>query len=238
MSVSRRVAHSMAPIGAATPERAAHAPDGIQKEHLSHNDGHVRARVRAPMQMFGPAVNRLARKCAAATGQIRPKSGADEPSEPPYVATRLDKALDTENGGILRWALSRYVEDCILTNMRATGPESGKVDGSQADGSRIPFNETQRQALARLAFVHKHIGAADWRDLRTFVAMMVPVEGGREPPSMAQFASELTGIGDGQDRRSQEGAFVGLMWKIGERLYDIYRMPGVPGHIEMSAKAA
>lgn len=218
------------PAGLETPERAARAPDGVAQERLSHNDGHVRARVRAPMQLHAAAVNRLARAMATANGE-KPKPG-DEP-EPKYDRTRLDKALDTEDGAILRWALSRYIEDCILINMRSTGAESGKVDGAQSDGSRVPFNETQRCALARLAFVHAQMGARIRRIMEDFVLMVAPVADTRVPLSMAAFASEKTGI---SGHREQEACFTGMAWMLGERLYEIYRLPGFPERVEIDAQ--
>jgi hypothetical protein len=233
MSIATRINRAAGPaIGAATPERAAHAPDGIHEERLSHNEGHVRGRVRVPMQLFGAATNRLARELAVATGQLRPKCEGGEQPEPTYVLTRLDKALDTEDGRILRWALSRYVEDCILINMRGTGSESGKVDGSQAAGSCIPFNETQRRALARRAFVHDRVGNADRRDLQAFAQMMAPIDGG-DAPAMTEFAQAKTGI---SDHRAQEGCFVGIMWKVAERLYEVYRLGDFPERIELGTQ--
>jgi hypothetical protein len=232
MSIAARLARAAAPrqpAGLETPERAAHARDGIAQERLSHNDGHVRARVRAPMQLHAAAVNRLARAMAEASGH-EPKR--DELPEPPHVPTRLDKALDTEDGAILRWALSRYVEDHILINMRSTGAESGKVDGAQSDGSRVPFNETQRHALGRLAFVHGQLSGSDRRDLKTFATMMAPIES-EDTPSMGEFAQQKTGI---SDHRAQEGCFVGIMWMLGERLYEVYRGADFPEKIEIDAR--
>jgi hypothetical protein len=215
--------------GYETPERAERARDGIAQERLSHNDGHVRARVRAPMQLHAAAVNRLARAMADASGQ-KPKQ--DELPEPPHIPTRLDKALDTEDGAILRWALSRYVEDCILINMRSTGAESGKVDGAQSDGSRIPFNETQRYALARLAIVHGKISGSTRRTLKTFASMMAPLESD-DAPSMAEFANQETGI---TGHREQESCFVGLIWMLGKQLYEIYRSKDFPEKIEIDSR--
>lgn len=231
MNIATRIKAAVASrqaIGAATPERVTHAPDGIQEEQLSHNKGHIRARVRAPMQLFAAAVNRQARAMAAAAGQV-PEN--DQECEPPYKPTRLDMALDTEDGMILRWALSRYVEDCTLINMRGT-EDGAKVDGSHNDGSRLPFNEAQRRALSRIAFVHAWIGASDRRDLQTFARMMAPLTES-DPPSMPEFAHNRTGIAD---HRAQEGCFVGLMWKVAEHLYEIYRHQDFPERIEIGTR--
>ena len=36
------------------------------------------------------------------------------PDDPPLKKTRLDRALDHDDTGSLRWALSRYVCDCLM----------------------------------------------------------------------------------------------------------------------------
>lgn len=236
MSIAKRVRAAAGPqqsIGAATPERAARAPDGLQVEALSHNTGHVRARVRAPMQPHAAANNRLAREAAIRDAELHggKKPKEDDIPEPKYERTRLDIVLDGEDGRILRWALSRYVEDQIAIHRKGGVSDSGKVDGAQDDGGKMPFTEAQRKALARLAFVHSRIGPSAKRHLETFARMMAPIDS-RDPPSVVEFAHDATGI---VDRRPQEGCFIGLMWAVAERLYEVYRAKDFPERLEISS---
>ena len=101
MSIAKRIARTMGPrsIGMATPERASHAPDGIDREILSHNEGHIRARVRAPMQLHAAANNRLAREAAEREGSLRgaTKPPADDQPEPRYRLMRLDTRFDLDH---------------------------------------------------------------------------------------------------------------------------------------------
>ena len=109
------------------------------------------------------------------------------------------------------------------------------VDGAQSDSNRVPFNEIQRQSLARLAYVHGQLSGSDRRDLKTFATMMAPIES-EDPPSMSEFAGSKTGLADADSsRRVLEGCFVGLLWKLAERLYEVYRTGNFPEKIEIDA---
>jgi hypothetical protein len=175
--------------------------------------------------MFDESVKRLAREIGKASGKS---------DEPRYIPTRFDKALDYGDGPILRWALSKYVEDQVLTVMRGTNPDALKIDNGNESAGRPPFNTTQQKALSRIAFVHKHLGLEDRRDLLSFLQMMAPLNSEQATMSMAEFARQKTGISDDKVR---EGCFIGLMWKVAQRLYDIYRLRELPQQLALEMAA-
>ncbi len=246
--IAKRIARTMGPrsIGMATPERAAHAPDGIDREILSHNEGHIRARVRAPMQLHAAANNRLAREAAEREGSLRgaTKPTADDQPEPRYRLMRLDTRFDLDHSRILRWAISQYVEDCIAIARRGTGSDGGKVDGSQVPGSRIPFNEHQRQALSRTAAVHARISPEDRQSLQDFAEMMAPINGHQEPLSIPAFvkthaAGRFSACHDPNykgSRRALESVFVEMIMELATRLHEVYRARDFPERIELGTR--
>ena len=218
---------SRTPVGYETPERADRAPDGMEKEYLSHNKGHVRARVKAPMQLSDAANSRLAHEAAKREAELHGSKKPEEDlmPEPRYRLTRLDERFDADDGRVLRGAISQYVEDCIAIARRGGGGDSGKVDGASAPDGRIPFNEHQRSALGRLAAVHARISAYDREKLEAFAAMMAPIDGCQEPMSVSEF---VTGIRGSPRSRRLEYAFVEIISKLAIQLYDIYRAKDFP----------
>jgi hypothetical protein len=237
MTIAKRLVRTVGPrtVGMATPERAAHAPDGIDREALSHNKDHIRARIRAPMQLHAAANNRLAREAAEREALLpgAPKSPQDDQPEPRYRLTRLDMRFDADDGRILRWAISQYVEDHIAVARRGGGSDSGKVDGAQVPGSRVPFNEHQRHALARIAFVNAHVADDDLAVLQAFVEMMAPVNGHREPRSIPEF---MTGMRGEPRSRRLEYAFVEIIWELARRLHEVYQRGDFPERIEIGTR--
>jgi len=79
------------------------------------------------------------------------------PDEPPLRKTRLDRALDHDETGFLRWALSRYVCDFLMVQ---ESPQ--KAEGApRVHRSGVPFSPAQQAALSRLAHVHARLAARD-----------------------------------------------------------------------------
>lgn len=194
---------------APTPERLANAPDGIHVEAIA---SYKRERITLPMTLLPVLVNEETQRLhAARTGE--------RPDDPPLRKTRLDRALDHDETGSLRWALSRYVTD-ILTMQ--TTPE--KAEGApRVYGSALPFSTAQRAALARLAMVHARLSARDRSALDQFAVMMGARHPTLVPIGMAQFGLMRIGLPDG---RVQEGAAVERILGLAEKLDAIYR--GMP----------
>ena len=191
---------------APTRQRLANAPDGVHEEVMA---SYRRPRVTLPMTLLpvlmGKAVDDLH---ATRTGL--------KPDEPPLRKTRLDRALDHDETGSLRWSLSRYVCDLLITQ---ESPE--KATGApRVYASALPFSASQRAALSRLGHVHARLSARERSGLEIFAVMM----GGRHPMlspiSMAQLGFMRTGL---PDARIQEGAAVERILSLAERLHEIYR---------------
>jgi hypothetical protein len=210
------------PAGDETRERAARAPEGIESEPLSKNDGHQRARVRFPMALTEEKVHRDVAKLTSAKGR-------KEVAEPPLKGSRFDKALDHEDGPILRAVLSRYIEDhAIAFGKPGGGEETGRVNCASQPHQKLPLTEPQQKALARIAFIEKHLGSKDRTDLRQFKQMMIPLVANQEPMSMSEYGELRTGL---KDDRVREGVFIGIMLKVAERMHDIYRLKELPAHL-------
>jgi hypothetical protein len=208
------------PVAAETPERGARAAEGIDEECLSMNDGHIRGRVRYPMTLL-PALMHIE------SDALEARQKRSKPNEPPLRKSKLDKALDFDQTQTLRWALSRYFVDSFLTQESGKSLYEPTISGGNAPRRLMPYGKAQQQALERLAYVRKHLSREDRRDLETFGIMMGDEDLIRQPISMAKFGHSKTGLAD---ERIQEGVAIGVIMKVAERLYDLYRLHTLPSH--------
>jgi hypothetical protein len=216
-SVSKPKARSYSP-GApttATVERRARALEGVEDEALSGNQGHTRQRIVAPMTLLPALFHEQAQELAGA-------------AEPPIRKTRLDRAFDHDGTQSLRWAMSRYVCDVLITQESASGAEGG----ARISQSRVPFSLDQQRSLARVAFVHKRLAHEDRRDLDQFAVMMGATVPGYDPVSMVQFGELRSGL---CQERVQDGVAVGIILKLAERLHDVYRLMELPRKFQIGA---
>lgn len=210
--------------GQETIERAAQAKDGVDGEALSTNEGHRRARIRLPMALSEEKRHR------EHSTELAVRMKRKELVEPPIRGSRFDLALDgnDQDGPILRAVLSRYIVDHVLA-MRGEG---GGVENARVQSSsphdRLPLTEDQRRALHRLNFVHKNVSRRDKADLEKFKNMMIPDQPNMPVLSMAEFTTSKTNV---KDHVFREGFFSGIMWKLAERLHDVYRLETLPAHL-------
>jgi hypothetical protein len=136
--------------------------------------------------------------------------------DPPLKKTRLDRALDHDETQSLRWALSRYVCDVLITQET---PPRGEGGGAVYQ-SAIPFSAAQRAALGRLARVHQRVAQRDRSALDLFAVMMGAIHPVLRPVSMAGLGRRLRGL---PDDRICEGIAVEAVLTWAERLSSIYR---------------
>ena len=105
----------------ALPERAAHAPEGIVEEQLSGNQGHRRARLRFPMVLS-------VQKAYHDTLALFARRTGTSPAEPSLMPTRLDRALDHDESGVVALGASRNTSSICGPLRRAhrvtTAPKS------------------------------------------------------------------------------------------------------------------
>ena len=202
----------------ATLERYLNAPEGIEDEPLSGNTGHSRQRIVAPMTLLPSLMHEQARELA----------GVPEPAR---HKTWLDHAFSHDGTQSLRWAMSRYVCDMLVTQQSAKGE-----GGSRQFGSRVPFTPMQQYALSRIGFVRKRLTPDDRHDLDQFTAMMGAKIAGYEPISMAVFGASHSGQETTRWLNvGNEGVAVGIVIKLSERLYDIYRLMELPQRLLRAA---
>jgi hypothetical protein len=186
-------------------QRRARAVDGIYEEQLY---GHTRARVRLPMTLLPVFMGHV-------IDELHAKRTGEKPSDPPLRRTRLDNALEGHEQ--LRWALSLYVCDALLLQ---ESPSAG-ADGPRVPGSRVPFNEHQEDALARLAMVHKWLILNERRDLEMFAVMMGCIHPVYTPVSLAEFGSRHTLC---RGRNAREEAAISRLLNLSETLSRIYQL--------------
>ena len=193
----------------ATAQRYSRAPDGIHVEAIS---SYKRERVGLPMTLLpvlmGKTIDDLH---AARTGE--------KPDEPPLRKTRLDRALDHDETGSLRWALSRYVCNVLAVQRRRPSPKA--LPGSNKSG--IPFSAAGQAALRRLAYSHGRLSARDRAVLDQFAVMMGAIHPALAPISLAGLGRELRGL---SDDKISEGVAVERILSLAERLDAINR--GMP----------
>ncbi len=189
-----------------TKERYSRAPDGIHEESIS---SYKRERVTLPMTLLPVLMGKT-------IDDLHAKRTGEKPNEPPLRKTRLDRALDHDGTGALRWALSRYVCDFLMTQ---ESPQ--KAEGApRVYASALPFSASQRAALQRLAYVHQRLAPRERAGLTQFAVMMGALHPMLAPMSMAQFGRGLRGLADD---RICEGIAVERMLSLAERLHVLYR---------------
>jgi hypothetical protein len=190
----------------ATKERLANAPDGIHDEVMA---SYRRPRVTLPMTLLPALVNEQVQALHVARAGGRP-------DDPPLKRTRLDRALDHDETGSLRWALSRYVTD-VLTTQESPARAEG---APRLHRSGVPFSAAQRLALGRLAHVHARLSPRDRSALDQFAVMLGARHPVLQPISMAGLGRMLRGL---TDDRISEGVAVERILCLAEKLSNIYR---------------
>jgi hypothetical protein len=191
----------------ARPKNKPNAPDGIHEERL--NMAYSRQRTTLPMTLL-PTI------MGAVIDDLHAARKGEKPDEPALRKTRLDRALDHDETGSLRWALSLYVCDLLLTQ---ESPQ--KAEGApRVYRSGTPFSASQQAALGRLAYARARLVPRDRSTLEQFSVSMGALHPPLQPISMAQLGRGLRGL---PDDRICEGVALERILCVAERLSAIYR---------------
>jgi hypothetical protein len=189
--------------------RATHAPEGIHEERLPRNMAYSRERITLPMTLLPVLM-------AKTIDDLHAARTGEKPNEPSLRKTRLDRALDHDETGALRWALSRYVCDLLITQQ---SPERGE-GGAAVYRSGVPFSSAQQAAIGCLAHVHARLSQRDRASLDQFAVMLGARHPVLQPISLAHLGRSLRGP---IDDRIAEGVALERVLSLAEKLSNIYR---------------
>lgn len=188
----------------------------IERENITPDGAVTRDRVKAPFTM--PATMRANLECALQdmknAGKFYPESVRRIVPEGSQRQTRLDKALEEhERDAVAQYLIDRDAEAATVR----IGDYGGGRGGAAWD--RLPITPHTQRALSRLAFVHRHLLHEERRDILDFARQCLPVDI-VDPITPEQLGRRFV---RSDDRRVNEGGFVGRIRSIAQRLAWCYK---------------